>query len=107
MLSEGSAGALDPTLLRLLGDPLRAHIVTLLAQEQLCTCHLVELTGARQTNVSNHLRALRDAGVVTASPHGRFTYYRLESAVLRSLGAALGRLADAAQDATERRRPCP
>lgn len=102
----GRPAALDPTLLRLLGDPLRAHIITLLAGEQLCTCHLVELTGARQTNISNHLRALRDAGVVTASPHGRFTYYRLETAALRSLGAALDRLADAADGAAERRRPC-
>lgn len=38
-------------LLRVVADPLRARIVALLAQEQLCTCHLVELTGARQTNV--------------------------------------------------------
>jgi ArsR family transcriptional regulator len=36
--------------------------VELLAAEQLCTCHLVELTGARQTNISNRLRILRDAG---------------------------------------------
>lgn len=104
---DGPPDGLDPMLLRLLGDPLRARIVELLAVEQLCTCHLVELTGARQTNISNHLRALRDAGVVTASPHGRFTYYRLETAALRSLGAALDRLADTAQDAAERRRPCP
>jgi ArsR family transcriptional regulator len=103
----GRAGGLDPTLLRLLGDPLRARIVELLAVEQLCTCHLVELTGARQTNISNHLRALRDAGLVTASPCGRFTYYRLEPEPLRTLGAALDRLAGAAQDAAERRRPCP
>ena len=52
--------------LRLLADPLRARIVELLAVEQLCTCHLVELTGARQTNISNHLRLLREAGLVTS-----------------------------------------
>ena len=104
---DAQPAALDPALLRLLGDPLRARIVTLLAVEQLCTCHLVELTGARQTNISNHLRALRDAGVVSASPHGRFTYYRLEPSALRSLVDAIDRLADAAQDAVGRRRPCP
>jgi len=97
---------LDGSLLRLLADPLRARIVMLLSAEQLCTCHLVELTGAGQTNISNHLRALRQAGVVTASPFGRFTYYRLEPAALRSLGAALTALADTAQDAAGRRRPC-
>lgn len=63
----------DQSVLRLLADPLRARIDALLAAEQLCTCHLVELTGAKQTNFSDHLRALRDAGIVTASPYGRFT----------------------------------
>ena len=53
-------------MLRALADPLRARIVELLAGEQLCTCHLVELTGARQTNISNHLRVLREAGLADA-----------------------------------------
>jgi ArsR family transcriptional regulator len=105
-LARVAPSVLDPSLPRLLADPLRARIISLLSAEQLCTCHLVELTGAKQTNVSNHLRALREAGVVTAAPHGRYTYYRLEAAALRSLGAALGALADAAEDTAERRRPC-
>lgn len=93
-------------LLRLIADPLRLRIVTLLAVEQLCTCHLVELTGARQTNISNHLRLLRAAGVVSAEPAGRFTYYRLEPAVMRRLSEHLSQLAAAAVDARQRRRPC-
>jgi ArsR family transcriptional regulator, arsenate/arsenite/antimonite-responsive transcriptional repressor len=98
--------ALDVTLLRLLADPLRAQIVQLLAAEQLCTCHLVELTGAKQTNISNHLRALREAGLVQAEPCGRFTYYRLDPNALEALGGALTAFADAARGAPERRRPC-
>jgi ArsR family transcriptional regulator len=101
-----TAGAVDLPLLRLLSDPLRARIVQLLAVEQLCTCHLVELTGARQTNISNHLRALREAGLVSAEPCGRFTYYRLEPAALAALGAQLADLAQAATVAATRRRPC-
>lgn len=57
-------------VLRALADPLRAQIVGLLAGEQLCTCHLVGLTGARQTSLSNHLRVLREAGIVEAEPAG-------------------------------------
>lgn len=93
---------LDDAALRLLADPLRARIVELLAAEQLCTCHLVELTGARQTNVSNHLRLLREAGIVSTEPCGRFTYYRLEPAVLQRLS---GQLAALATGATAKR-PC-
>jgi DNA-binding transcriptional ArsR family regulator len=54
--------------MRALADPLRMQIVTLLARETLCTTHLVEETGARQTNLSNHLRVLREAGVVDTAP---------------------------------------
>ena len=103
--APSDTSVLDEPLLRLLADPLRARIVELLSHEQLCTCHLVELTGAGQSNVSNHLRALRVAGVVTAEPFGRFTYYRLKPDRLEALGASLSALAAAAPDAE--RRPCP
>lgn len=98
---------LDDAALRLLADPLRARIVEHLAVEQLCTCHLVELTGAGQSNISNHLRALRDAGLVSAEPCGRFTYYRLEPAALARLGGQLDALRIGAEAASTRRRPCP
>jgi ArsR family transcriptional regulator len=94
-------------LLRVLADPLRSEIVRLLTREALCTCHLVEETGAGQTNVSNHLRQLRRAGLVTAAPHGRYTYYRLRPEALRELAAVLTDLADTAGQHTETRRPCP
>ncbi len=94
-------------VLRVLADPLRMRIVTLLAAEQLCTCHLVELTGARQTNISNHLRALRETGLVAAEPAGRFTYYRLLPGPLSALGGQLTALAGQAETAAAGRRPCP
>ena len=102
---EGDA-ALDSGLLRLLADPLRARVVELLSTETLCTSHLVEMTGAKQTNISNHLKALRDAGLVTTEPCGRFTYNALAPQPLRDLAEQLGRLADAV-DAGTPRRACP
>jgi ArsR family transcriptional regulator len=101
------AGEPVEPVLRVLSDPLRRRIVTLLAVEQLCTCHLVELTGARQTNISNHLRVLREAGLVAAEPAGRFTYYRLMAGPLAALGEQLTDLAGRAETAATRRRPCP
>ena len=98
--------SLDPEGLRLLADPLRARLVALLAREELCTCHLVELTGAGQTNISNHLRALRAAGLVTAEPCGRYTWYRASPQALRLLAAPMGALADLAEQRTPRR-ACP
>ena len=100
------ASWLDVELMRLLADPLRSQIVALLAVEQLCTCHLVELTGATQSNVSNHLRALRDGGVVQAEAAGRFTYYRLVPQRLAELGEELEGLAEHARASVARKRPC-
>ena len=77
-----------------------------LAAERLCTCHLVELTGARQTNVSNHLRVLREAGVVEAEPAGRYTYYRLRPEILDTLADQFAGLAAAARATHTPRRPC-
>lgn len=94
--------------MRALADPTRAKIVRLLAVESLCTCHLVEETGARQTNVSNHLRVLREAGLVATEPCGRFTYYRLRPEAFEALQGQVGELAAAARtvDAGCRKRPC-
>ncbi len=101
-----AAALFEDELVRVLAEPLRATIVRALASEQLCTCHLVELTGARQTNVSNHLRVMRDAGVVEAMPAGRYTYYRLRPEVLDRLAGQFRELAVGTRAAQAVRRPC-
>ncbi|MFD7442882.1 ArsR/SmtB family transcription factor [Streptomyces sp. NPDC059909] len=101
--------SVDTELIRVLADPLRLQIVTLLAHETLCTTHLVEETGARQTNLSNHLRVLREAGVVETEPCGRFTYYKLRPDVIESLAGSFAELAATARAAAEAdvKRSCP
>ncbi|GGK52043.1 ArsR/SmtB family transcription factor [Streptomyces flaveus] len=99
--------SVDADLIRVLADPLRLRIVTLLAKEMLCTTHLVEETGARQTNLSNHMRVLREAGVVETEPCGRFTYYRLKPDVVALLAGQFADLAESARTAAENKRACP
>ncbi|MGW7264925.1 ArsR/SmtB family transcription factor [Streptomyces sp. NPDC054842] len=99
--------SVDTDLIRVLADPLRLRIVTLLAEETLCTTHLVEETGARQTNLSNHLRVLREAGVVETEPCGRYTYYRLKPDVIALLAGQFADLAESARTAAENKRACP
>lgn len=96
-------------LLSVFADPLRFQIVTLLARETMCASHLMEETGARQTNLSNHLRILREAGVLDTEPCGRFTYYKLRPDILDDLAGSFAELAAAATEtiATDRKRPCP
>lgn len=90
-------------VLRLISDPLRAQILELLAAESLCVCHLQDSLGVKQTLVSHHLRALRQAGLVEAEPAGRFTYYRLVPGAFDGARDAVGRLADASNTDTPMR----
>ncbi|MFI8292480.1 transcriptional regulator [Streptomyces sp. ms191] len=99
--------SVDTDLIRVLADPLRLQIVTLLARETLCTTHLVEETGARQTNLSNHLKVLREAGVVETEPCGRFTYYRLRPDVIENLAGRFAALAETARTHADTKRACP
>jgi ArsR family transcriptional regulator len=101
--------SVDTELIRVLADPLRLQIVTLLSRETLCTTHLVEETGAKQTNLSNHLRVLREAGVVETEPCGRFTYYKLRPEVIEAVAASFADLATAARatQAAATKRACP
>lgn len=89
----------------LLADPLRLQIVLALAREQLCTCHLEDITGAKQTTVSHHLRALREAEVVVGEAEGRFTWYRLAPGAFADALAALAGLT-AACEPQRLRVPC-
>lgn len=92
--------------LRALADPLRVQIVELLAEEQLCVCHLTDELDVAQPLVSHHLRVLREAGLVEGERWRYWTYYRLRSDVLRSLVDHLGDLAARAPSADAARRPC-
>lgn len=92
----------DADLLRLFADPLRARLVSLLAAEQLCTCHLADATGSLPSAVSNHLRQLREAGVVEREVAGRYTYYRLVPEAVAAVGAQFAALAETARHAPKR-----
>ncbi|MGW7727895.1 ArsR/SmtB family transcription factor [Streptomyces canus] len=99
--------SVDADLMRVLADPLRLQIVTLLARETLCSTHLIEETGAKQTNLSNHLRVLREAGVVETEPCGRYTYYTLRPDVIAQLAGQFADLAESARNAVGNKRACP
>ena len=88
--------SVENDVIRALADPTRLHIVQLLADEELCTCHLVARTGARQTNVSNHLRLLREVGLVSSEQVGRYTWHRLVPEAADRLAETFTSLADRA-----------
>ncbi|MBW3615622.1 MAG: metalloregulator ArsR/SmtB family transcription factor [Actinobacteria bacterium] len=94
--------------LRALAEPLRWRIVELLADEELCVCHLVEELGVNQPLVSHHLRVLREAGIVQSERFRYWTYYRLRPHGLTAVARLIGDVAQSTPAATTgaRRRPC-
>jgi DNA-binding transcriptional ArsR family regulator len=84
--------------LKALGDETRLHLALLLAGEPRTVKGLQEATGLGQPLVSHHLRLLREAGLVSATPRGRTNVYTLCCTelvdVVRCLAAMTG--ADAA-----------
>jgi DNA-binding transcriptional ArsR family regulator len=92
---EGPGRAPDPRvgLLRLLADPLRLRVVDRLGQGGPAT--VSQLAGALQVplpQLSNHLRRLREAGLVTVERRGRQAVYRLADPGLELLLPLLDRI---------------
>ncbi|MCG7409395.1 metalloregulator ArsR/SmtB family transcription factor [Paenibacillus sp. ACRRX] len=74
---------------KLLGDKTRLKIVTILNQQDMCVCQLVELLQTTQPNISQHLRKLKDAGLVQEERRGQWIFYSLQVAEQPHLHDAL------------------
>ena len=76
-----------------LGSETRVRIVQLLRGRALCVGALSARLGVTQGAVSQHLRILRDAGLVAADKRGQFVHYRLDDkAIAKSRGELNGLL---------------
>ena len=76
-------------LFKALSDPTRLRIVALLAQDELCVCHVEGALGLSQPLISRHLAILRNAGVVAHRRAGSWVYYRLVPSALERMAALL------------------
>jgi ArsR family transcriptional regulator len=89
---------------RLLGEPNRLRILLSLGLECRPVSAVIAATGLSQTNVSFHLRTLREAGLVRGEPNGPFVFYCLADPTLLSLIDDVGRWQagrSASSDSTE------
>jgi ArsR family transcriptional regulator len=65
-------------MLKALGNPVRFQIVQILAEKQVCiTGEIVEFTTLAQSTVSEHLKVLREAGLLKGDLEGPATCYCL------------------------------
>ncbi len=65
------------TLFKALADPIRLRILALIAEGEVCVCHMHESLQLPQPTVSRHLAYLRRSGLVEARRDGLWMHYRL------------------------------
>jgi ArsR family transcriptional regulator len=66
-------------MLKALGNPIRFEIMEMLAARQTClTYEIVQSTPLAQSTVSQHLKVLREAGLVRGEVEGPATCYCLD-----------------------------
>lgn len=73
----------EPTaLLQAIADKTRLRILRILVtlpKEEACLCDLTDSLQEPESNVSRHLKVLRNAGLLSARKEGRWVYQRLSS----------------------------
>ena len=86
-------------LFKAFADETRLRLLSLVSRGELCVCDLMEVLGVPQSKVSQHLAALRSAGLVTARREGRWKHYtlarpggRVHARLLSCLGDCLAEL---------------
>ncbi len=76
---------LQAKLFRGFGDPARLSILVALQDGPLTVTEIVAATKLSQPNASNHLRCLRDCGLVKFEQDGRYARYSLSDDRVRQL----------------------
>lgn len=77
--------AIDMPVFRAVADPTRRAILDLLAERDRPVNDLREPFDMSQPAISQHLRVLREAGLVSERREGRQRIYRLEAAPLKTI----------------------
>jgi ArsR family transcriptional regulator len=91
---EGSAADDElASLAKALGHPARVQILRLLARRTTCVCgEIVDELPLAQSTVSQHLKVLKEAGLVRGEIEGPRTCYCIEPRALRRLKSLVGSL---------------
>ena len=83
-------------LFHALSDETRLRIVGRLLGGEQCVCNLTDALDAGQSRLSFHLKALKDAGIVTDRRAGRWVHYSLNPDVLQEIKNFVGSVREGA-----------
>lgn len=91
---EGPGADVELAMLaKALGHPARVQIIRLLVRKDACICgDIVDELPLAQSTVSQHLKVLKDTGLIRGSVDGPRVDYCIEPRTLRRLKALIGGL---------------
>lgn len=67
------------TILKLMGDKTRLSMLKLLQKNECCVCEFVAIFNVSQSAISQHLRKLKDVGLVNENRQGQWIFYSLNT----------------------------
>jgi len=73
------------SLFHALSDETRLEIMERLKDGEQCVCDLTDALKSGQSRLSFHLKVLKDAGLITDRPEGRWIYYSLNAEAMAEL----------------------
>ena len=91
---------MDERILKALGEPKRFLLLQLMAERGYCVRALARQSQLSESAVSQHLKVLREAGLVYGVKKGYYTHYCLDKEALNTVIAALEKIRDT------KKKPC-
>ncbi len=88
----GKHRAKSVELFHALADDTRLNILDRLRGGEQCVCELTEALQSGQSRLSFHLKVLKDAGLITDRPEGRWIYYSISPDGIEELEEMIGLL---------------
>lgn len=85
-------------ILRNISQPARIRILLEIGEGEACVCHLETILGYRQAYISQHMMALRKAGLLDSRRDGRFIFFQLRDIRLLTLIRTAASLAGIAEE---------
>lgn len=80
--------------LKALGDERRFQIFLLLSEKRICVKGLAKSLEISESAVSQHLKILKEAGLIKGEKVGYFVHYQVQKEVLIELQGLIGTLAN-------------
>lgn len=78
--------------LKAVSDPNRLKLLACLKKREVCACDFVQVVNISQPAVSQHLKKLKEAGIIVERPVGTWKHYRLSEQLPPYIQAIINQL---------------